>query len=182
VRVLVVLAALGGCSFGVIRSSAKPSEPPPTCTLLVPVVDVGWSFPFALGALAVAVGPFTCPAGGPQASDCRKGDTPAGLALLGVSAAFIASAIYGFHEYGECRRFRREYDAQQDRLERSEDASLKRARDHDRAWELTKQAWAVARAGHCPEIVNLYDQVEALDPDMIPVFQSDAGVRSCYVR
>ncbi|HTR51303.1 MAG TPA: hypothetical protein VMJ10_11390 [Kofleriaceae bacterium] len=179
---VVLLVAVTGCSFLAIRPpDPTPPVHQPVCTLLVPAVDAAWSVPYVLLGTVLLAG----------APDASHGDPAWGVPLLGVSAAFLASAIYGVHEWHECRRFNREQaalateHARDDELRRDaelarDSAAERRRLDRDQAWQLTQHAESAARAGDCATVTALDPQVRALDGELhAVVFARDAGIVRC---
>jgi hypothetical protein len=93
-----------------------------------------------------------------------------------VAAVGLASALVGQHWIGACERA---VEEQRITLEQ-ERASHDRAEQQERAWRLTVEAEAAARAGNCARVAELDPQIAAIDTGMHDVvFARDLGVIRC---
>ena len=98
-----------------------------------------------------------------------------GVGLIGIATADVVSALYGVGVANECE----EHNDQVAKERTLRDAV---AAQRARAWTLTQDAAAAARAGKCDLVAMFDSQVHALDAEFhATVFRRDVAIARCLV-
>jgi hypothetical protein len=166
-RVLMI-AALTGCSLAELQP--RVTHKPQRCKWGHVAVD-------AIGAVGTGV------AGTYLLATARPGNwfgipwdleqKGAGWSLLAISAIYGASAIYGTDVGSGCER-------NNETLERQRIVREATFAQRERAWAITREAAAVARAGDCNQVIVLSSQVFELDAEFhSTVFARDVAIARC---
>jgi hypothetical protein len=166
---LALIAVLSGCSMAEVSPSV--AHTPQRCKWGHVAVDAVAAAPIGVAGtyLLVTATPGTSWLGLPY-DYVHKG---LGWSLLITSAFYTASAIYGANVANGCERNNELLEQQ--RIAR-EATAAKRAR----AWTLTRDAAAAARASDCNQVIVLSSEVFELDAEFHSiVFARDVAIARC---